>query len=1020
MRILRQAVRTGVSASEGTVVIKRIWLVAVCVVAGVRGETAVEREVLLDDCRDPVSWRENMGREFPGATGEVGPGTAPDGTQCVRARLDFRGGGRYAGMERIVRIPQTSVLSFQVWSEGFKRGMVRLRDVTNQEHAAGFSVTPGRWSDVRLSLTPAVFSGHWHGADDGRFHWPVRRMLVAMQPGPERTGRVFLRNVTLRTAAPGVRWEVRVGTLYPGNVAFLDECPASVTVRLRNRLREMRNVRVTWEIADADGRRVVSGGRPEAVGPWGTVERNIQLDPRRPGWYHVQVRVLEAGRQVGGGEGAVGIVARPRNLERDDDFSFFGMHPSDPAAASRIGVKWARLQRAWWWGESIKGRYYWPDKGLDSARERHIKVLLTLHYGPPGWAVKEIGKDKVWPPPKKLLDDWAGYVRACVERYRGKVACYEIQNEPDLTCWRQPKLSFEDGVRSYVAIFRRAAAVIRELDPGVPIAGVDVSGGDYRSRFRYSKAVLEKIAPLLDVYTGHPYASPRYFGSGKRPLLPFRNRLIEKLRSSQVMLRAFGCSDRVWVGEKGWGLDIREPLDGPYSFAYARCVARALITGRSVPGVDRWFWFLQNGCNERGYEYGLWRGDVAQPLPAAVAYAAAARFLYHAVPASREPALPQGLRGFVFRCADLERAVVSIWSLQDDYRLRADWPEGTAAFDMWGRACNVGAGLRISQAPVYLTAPLRAADRLMRVIETAHFEPGRPVRVESVRFRTIDRLAVSLVSRVDREVRVEVRAGKRSGSFRLPGMVARTAFLPVERLGVDGSVRAAAPLSVRVLVDGATLWSGDVPQRFLPCVRRPPGLGSGMRFPASGAPALRLDRREFLLPPDPNIGWSGPADLSATARWSWDRKAFYLEVAVRDDVHAAPFTGRGNFWKSDSLQVAFDPENDAGPDTEFDEDDREFGCVLGSDGARVFRTFPAPYSVVSFPCRVRREKDVTVYVLAVPWSALGIRPKAGRVFSLDFIVNDNDGNGRGYWLGPRPGIGEAKRPGRFLDLVLSE
>jgi hypothetical protein len=34
------------------------------------------------------------------------------------------------------------------------------------------------------------------------------------------------------------------------------------------------------------------------------------------------------------------------------------------------------------------------------------------------------------------------------------------------------------------------------------------------------------------------------------------------------------------------------------------------------------------------------------------------------------------------------------------------------------------------------------------------------------------------------------------------------------------------------------------------------------------------------------------------------------------------------------------------------------------------------------------------------------------------IVNDDDGTGRGYWIGLTPGIGEGKRPAAYRDLYL--
>ena len=53
----------------------------------------------------------------------------------------------------------------------------------------------------------------------------------------------------------------------------------------------------------------------------------------------------------------------------------------------------------------------------------------------------------------------------------------------------------------------------------------------------------------------------------------------------------------------------------------------------------------------------------------------------------------------------------------------------------------------------------------------------------------------------------------------------------------------------------------------------------------------------------------------------------------------------------------------------------------------------------------------TIYEAAIPWSELDIKPpQAGQVMAMNFIVNENDGMGRIYWMGLTQGIGESKRP----------
>ena len=101
----------------------------------------------------------------------------------------------------------------------------------------------------------------------------------------------------------------------------------------------------------------------------------------------------------------------------------------------------------------------------------------------------------------------------------------------------------------------------------------------------------------------------------------------------------------------------------------------------------------------------------------------------------------------------------------------------------------------------------------------------------------------------------------------------------------------------------------------------------------------------------------------------------------------------------------------------FNADDREFGLVLGPTGAKALQTVPERRAL-DVPVAIERQGEDTVYRVALPWDLIGVKPLAGNVLGLSFIVNQNNGQGRGYWMGLTPGIGEAKRPVAYRDLYL--
>ena len=978
-------------------------------------------EVLFDRCDRPAGWTLQLGREVPGAEGRLGSDTDA-GRPCLRVDFDFARGGNYVGLERNCVIPESSEIAFSICATGSLHGIVRLHDATEQAFLTGFTLAGEGWQQVRVPITPERFRGHWSGANDGVFHFPMARLVIAMN-GPGQ-GHFLLRDITLTTAAPDMQWRLRVDTPFPGNVAFTDEGAVPIHVRATNCTGEPVRGEVHCRILNYEGKTLLEQRRPLDFAKWADQGLDLQLPRAGPGYYLADAEVLVAGRRAAAMQGGICVVIRPKDMDRDDGQAFFGLHVSDPAAAQRIGARWHREWRFWRFTENHPGIYDWSDEHLRDCRAHHIQVMLVMDYEPPSWAAKlRTAGQKGWSGCEPIMAPYRDFVRECARRYRDQVSAFEIQNEPDLQCWRNNGLSFDEGVAEYTRLVQMAAPIVRTEAPGRLVAGCDVSGVDYDAGLPFSRAVLERVGSLLDVFSGHPYASPRYFGDGRHPLLPHENREAEKLQGAVKMLDEFaragkgapvGGPQRLWIGEKGWGLDLKEPALGPYSKAFAGCVAQTLITARSVAGADRYFWFVQEGCREQGCEYGLWRGDPSEPLPAAVAYATCARFLEHARP-HRSLALSDSLQGFSFVSPDLASGVVALWSTGEELKLSPRWPRGARAYDLLGRELPPGAVI-VGPAPVYLVVPQTQLEALCKVVEAQPLAAAQPVRVETVFISNTHQLVARLVNRTRRPVAAALRACGETASASIPPD-GRAVDLP---LAVKPSLASlnGKSLVAEVLADGKPVAARQIRVDLTPCPRHT--LRVGAPFAEWGPQAVTLADRSAILPPDPTVGWKGPDDLSVDAWWGGDAENFYFGARVRDDVHSVPDAGPDGFWKSDSIQLALDTANDATDTGGYEAGDVEIGLVLGADGPHVYRTFPRAEGWPAVPVSIRREGQETLYQVALPWKLLGISPQPGKVFGFNFIVNDNDGAGRKYWMGLRPGIGEAKRPSAFMDLYLKE
>lgn len=149
--------------------------------------------------------------------------------------------------------------------------------------------------------------------------------------------------------------------------------------------------------------------------------------------------------------------------------------------------------------------------------------------------------------------------------------------------------------------------------------------------------------------------------------------------------------------------------------------------------------------------------------------------------------------------------------------------------------------------------------------------------------------------------------------------------------------------------------------------------------------------------------WKGPEDLSARAWLGLSKTALQILVEVTDDIHVQCERG-GRLYLGDSVQVAFRSYEQDG--------DWLFGLSRTDDGQNDVFVWTAPTGVdtaaaaVATRLKTERAGDRTRYALSVPYETLGLSPEVLRRSGLrfNFMVNDNDGEGRDGWIECAPGI----------------
>lgn len=176
-----------------------------------------------------------------------------------------------------------------------------------------------------------------------------------------------------------------------------------------------------------------------------------------------------------------------------------------------VGVKWIRIQSGWARTEREKGVYdfSWLDDIVDNLRQRGLIPWMCLCYGNGLYteAAKEIfgavGCPPIFGAEEKLA--WHNYVATLTEHYCGRVAWYEVWNEPDgKWCWKHGA----DGTE-YGEFVKATTAAVKAGDPAAKIIG----GSTCLHDLAWLNDVLQTGAgACMDALTYHAYSPDEAVG----------------------------------------------------------------------------------------------------------------------------------------------------------------------------------------------------------------------------------------------------------------------------------------------------------------------------------------------------------------------------------------------------------------------------------------------------------------------------------------------------------------------------
>ena len=241
----------------------------------------------------------------------------------------------------------------------------------------------------------------------------------------------------------------------------------------------------------------------------------------------------------------------------------------DLALVDKMGFGWVKQKFAWREIEGLeKGGFDWyrPDRIVDKVEKADLNLIVRLDQQP-FWSEPEDNVFQDNGPPADM-QDFGDFCGAVAERFQGRIAAYQV--------WNEPNLSREWGDRSpnpakYVELLKVCYEAIKKADPAAIVisAGLAPTGTDSEFATPDTKFLQQMYdagaADYFDVlganapgYKAYPELAPEEaesdeFGGGRW----FAFRHVEDLREIMV---ANGDGDKqVAILEMGWTLDQINP-----------------------------------------------------------------------------------------------------------------------------------------------------------------------------------------------------------------------------------------------------------------------------------------------------------------------------------------------------------------------------------------------------------------------------------------------------------------------------
>lgn len=288
-----------------------------------------------------------------------------------------------------------------------------------------------------------------------------------------------------------------------------------------------------------------------------------------------------------------------------------------------LGVSWVKQIVYWRDLEPVEGAIDFSTLDAMVTALADYQILLTVTAAP-DWA-RSI-QEESGPP-----DDYATYIRfveTLAQRYQGRVAAYQIWNEPNLRSrWKSTVHTI--SAESYMQLLRQSTDAIKSVDPSALVVSAGLAPTGYNDALNAEAGNLEinavddrvflanmyasGLAGLVDGVGAHPigWANPPdslCCGQSEGVETHFEDPhfyFLETLQSyRQIQIQSGDAATPIWVTKFGWGTseDLGQPDSANVFIAFtsldeqAQYTQRAFEIGVNLGYVGPMFVYNLNEC----------------------------------------------------------------------------------------------------------------------------------------------------------------------------------------------------------------------------------------------------------------------------------------------------------------------------------------------------------------------------------------------------------------------------------------